>query len=73
MNEKALPYLLANVSTHYITFDPTAFSAVSFIPATTSSGEHVLAKPGEVGFTRISNSNDLDADFRSSPILLVRY
>jgi hypothetical protein len=47
-NESALSYLLANTSTHYITFDPTAFSAVSFIPATTPDGQSVLAKPGEV-------------------------
>ena len=72
-NEKALLYLLANISTHYITFDPTTFGAVSFIPATTSSGEQVLAKPGEVGFTRISSFKDLNANFRSSPMTLARY
>jgi hypothetical protein len=46
-NAKALNYLLANISTHYINFDPTAFSQVAFIPAT-RDGRTFLAKPGEV-------------------------
>lgn len=47
-NEKALNYLLANTSGHYINFDPGAFSAVAFIPATRRDGQTFLAKPGEV-------------------------
>ncbi|WVR07080.1 hypothetical protein IAU60_004119 [Kwoniella sp. DSM 27419] len=48
MNEKALQYLLANVQNHYPTFRADAFSQVSFIPAVSSSGARLLAKPGEV-------------------------
>ncbi len=48
MNERALQYLLTSVTTHRVTFDPNAFSGVSFLPASTPSGQTVLAKPGEV-------------------------
>ncbi|OCF40369.1 hypothetical protein I317_05804 [Kwoniella heveanensis CBS 569] len=47
-NEKALQYLLANVHNHYQLFRADAFSQVSFIPAKTAQGDHILAKPGEV-------------------------
>jgi hypothetical protein len=46
--EKALAYLLGNMSTHYTTFDPASYSAIPFIPATTATGNPTLAKPGEV-------------------------
>jgi hypothetical protein len=49
MNDRALQYLLANISNHYVNFVPTAHAGVAFIPATTASGTHILAKPGEVG------------------------
>ena len=48
-NERALQYLLSNFQTHYTDFDPSAFSGVSFLPATGPSGQAILAKPGEVG------------------------
>lgn len=48
MNDKALAYLLANTSSHYVNFDPSAFSGVAFIPATRPTGESIMAKPGEV-------------------------
>lgn len=47
-NEKALQYLLDNLKTHYALFDPTVFSNVAFIPATTATGNATLASPGEV-------------------------
>ncbi|WRT66409.1 uncharacterized protein IL334_003365 [Kwoniella shivajii] len=47
-NEKALQYLLANVHIHYPMFKAGAFSEVAFIPALTSTGESILAKPGRV-------------------------
>ena len=47
-NDRALAYLLANISNHYIDFDPTAFADVAFLPAKTPTGDFVLAKPGEV-------------------------
>ena len=50
LNEQALQYLLSNIQTHYINFDPSAFSGVSFLPASRPSGQAILAKPGEVGF-----------------------
>lgn len=48
MNERALQYLLSNVSNHYLNFDPNAFASVSFLPAMSASGQLLLAKPGEV-------------------------
>jgi len=48
-NERALQYLLSNIHSHYINFDPSGFSGVPFLPGTTPSGQAVLAKPGEVG------------------------
>lgn len=47
-NERALGYLLTNVHTHYVGFEPAAFSGVAFIPAMKPDGEKILAKPGEV-------------------------
>ncbi|KAK8864438.1 hypothetical protein IAR55_001687 [Kwoniella newhampshirensis] len=47
MNEKALQYLLTNIHNHYPTFRADSFSQVSFIPATTPSGDKILAKPGQ--------------------------
>lgn len=70
MNEKALSYLLANVSSNYINFDPTAFSAVPFIPAITPSGQSILSKPGEV---RSTFWKQVKTDFRLSQIPDVRY
>lgn len=46
--DKALAYLLANMSAHYPTFDAMAYSGVPFIPATTATGNPTLARPGEV-------------------------
>ena len=48
VNEKALMFLLNNMGTYYTDFDPNDFPEVSFIPATTATGENILAKPGEV-------------------------
>lgn len=47
-NAKALEYLLANTSSHYINFNPMEYGAIPFIPATKPGGESFLAKPGEV-------------------------
>jgi hypothetical protein len=47
-NQKALDYLLANLQTHYVSFDPKAFEGVAFLPATLPDGRQILAKPGEV-------------------------
>ncbi len=52
---RALLYLLSNISTHYINFDPAAFPAVAFLPAKTPTGDLVLAKPGQV-FTNPDSS-----------------
>jgi len=48
MNQKALDYLLANLQTHYVNFDPSVFSGVAFLPATKPDGTQILARPGEV-------------------------
>lgn len=63
MNDKALNYLLAHTSSHYINFDPSGFSGVAFIPATRRDGQIFMAKPGEVSvlapFTRIDSQAKL--------------
>jgi hypothetical protein len=56
-NEKALQYLLANISNHYMDFDPSAFSGMAFMPATSRNGTRILAKPGEVGINMASSIN----------------
>lgn len=48
INQKALQYLLANIPSHYLGFDPKMFAKVAFLPATLPDGQQVLAKPGEV-------------------------
>lgn len=48
MNEKALQYLLSHTGSHYVDFNASEYSGVSFIPAKRPNGEAVLAKPGEV-------------------------
>ena len=48
MNQKALDYLLANLQTHYLNFDPKVFEGVAFLPATKPDGTQILAKPGQV-------------------------
>ena len=47
-NQKALDYLLANLQSHYVNFDPKSFEGVAFLPATLPDGRQILAKPGEV-------------------------
>ncbi|KLT40935.1 hypothetical protein CC85DRAFT_286971 [Cutaneotrichosporon oleaginosum] len=47
-SEKAFAYLLNHIHDHYIGFEPRQFSTVSFIPATTATGNAILARPGEV-------------------------
>lgn len=46
--ERALKYLLDNISTHYVGFSPAKFAAIPFLPATSSTGSEVMARPGEV-------------------------
>ena len=53
MNAKALAYLLANVGTHYTGFDPSAFREVAFIPAVSSTGQRIMAKPGNVSLNML--------------------
>jgi hypothetical protein len=57
-NQKALEYLLANIQTHYLGFNPKMFENVAFLPATLPDGKQVLAKPGEVS-TRSLGSTDV--------------
>ena len=71
-SERALVYLLANVNVHYINFDPSAFSGVSFLPATTPTGEKVLAEPGEVSPHVLDLLEHTLTVCRSSRIDLVR-
>jgi hypothetical protein len=47
-NQKALNYLLANLGTHYINYDPKAYAGVAYLPASTPDGRQILAKHGEV-------------------------
>lgn len=47
-NQRALEYLLANIQSHYLGFNPKMFENVAFLPATLPDGKQVLAKPGEV-------------------------
>lgn len=47
-NSKALLYLLQNVHSHYIGFDPAQYPNVAFIPARSPSGAEILAMPGDV-------------------------
>lgn len=47
-NPHALPYLLEHINTHYIGFDPSAFTQVAFLPAVCPDGKTTLAKPGHV-------------------------
>jgi hypothetical protein len=46
--EKALAYLLTNMSAQYPAFDPAVYSAVSYIPAKTATGNNTLAKYAQV-------------------------
>lgn len=56
MNQKALDYLLANLQTHYLNFDPKVFEGVAFLPAAKPDGTQILAKPGEVSYCLYTRS-----------------
>lgn len=48
LNQKAFDYLLSNLNGSYAGFEPNKFGNVAFIPATSATGNAILAKPGEV-------------------------
>jgi hypothetical protein len=56
-NQKALEYLLANIQTHYLGFNPKMFENVAFLPATLPDGKQVLAKPGEVSARSLGSTD----------------
>jgi hypothetical protein len=70
MNQKALDYLLANLQTHYVNFNPKVFEGVAFLPATKPDGTQILAKPGEVSRRLLYNGIELND--RCIPIGLAR-
>ena len=50
-NPFALPFLLENINTHYVGFDPNKFAQIAFLPAVRPNGERTLAKPGHLSDT----------------------
>jgi hypothetical protein len=47
-NEKALSYLLGNMSNHYTTFEPQDYRNVAYIPAIKPDGSRAMGRQIEV-------------------------